>query len=183
MIDLALLQSVSYIAGALGVCVAAIYYILNLGEVILNRRISFTTNFILPISSNEGMMHYISLTEMRWTDMDDYMKKYDSSVNPDNFVARNTYWTTCEVLGFQYKRGLIDLETVYEMCGEYIIDVWLKFKPIIEEYKRLGQYGKDTFHNFEYLAIQLAKIKQRKDPTYPPIQKFFNKNKSILINK
>jgi hypothetical protein len=30
MVDLALLQSVSYIAGASGVCVAAIFYVLNL---------------------------------------------------------------------------------------------------------------------------------------------------------
>ncbi|MGD0805387.1 MAG: DUF4760 domain-containing protein [Candidatus Bathyarchaeia archaeon] len=30
MVDLTLLQSVSYIAGALGVCVAAIYYVMNL---------------------------------------------------------------------------------------------------------------------------------------------------------
>ena len=30
MVDLALLQSVSYIAGALGVCVAASYYVMNL---------------------------------------------------------------------------------------------------------------------------------------------------------
>jgi hypothetical protein len=30
LVDLALLQSVSYIAGALGVCIAAFYYVLNL---------------------------------------------------------------------------------------------------------------------------------------------------------
>jgi hypothetical protein len=30
MVNLALLQSASYIAGALGVCVAAIFYVLNL---------------------------------------------------------------------------------------------------------------------------------------------------------
>jgi hypothetical protein len=30
LVDLALLQSVSYIAGALGVCVAAVYYVMNL---------------------------------------------------------------------------------------------------------------------------------------------------------
>ncbi|MCX6654296.1 MAG: hypothetical protein NTY03_04145, partial [Candidatus Bathyarchaeota archaeon] len=30
MVDLALLQSISYMAGALGVCVAAIFYVLNL---------------------------------------------------------------------------------------------------------------------------------------------------------
>ena len=43
MVDLALLQSVSYIAGALGVCVAAVYYVLNLRETTKNRRISYTT--------------------------------------------------------------------------------------------------------------------------------------------
>ncbi|MCX6654156.1 MAG: hypothetical protein NTY03_03435 [Candidatus Bathyarchaeota archaeon] len=32
MVDLALLQSVSYIAGAIGVCVAAFYYALNIRE-------------------------------------------------------------------------------------------------------------------------------------------------------
>lgn len=128
-------------------------------------------------------MYYVTLVRMNWTDIDDYMKKYDSVVNQENFIARNTYWITCEVLGFQYKRGLIDIETVYEMCGEYIIDVWVKFKPIIDEYKRLGQYGKDSFKNFEYLAYELAKIKQQRDPTYPIIQIFFQQNKSETFVK
>jgi hypothetical protein len=30
MVDLVVLQSLSYIAGALGVCVAAVYYVMNL---------------------------------------------------------------------------------------------------------------------------------------------------------
>jgi hypothetical protein len=166
MVDIALLQSVSYIAGALGVCVAAIYYVMNLREVTLNRPIQFTNTFILQISSKEGMMHYTHLMLAKWTSIDDYMKKYDSKVDPESFLAHLSYFTTCEVLGFQYKRGLIDLETVYEMCGEPIIDTWLMYKPIIEEYKRLGEYGKDSFVNFEYLAVELAKIKRSRDPEY-----------------
>jgi hypothetical protein len=38
MVDLALLQSVSYIAGALGVLVAAFYYIITLTQQIQNRK-------------------------------------------------------------------------------------------------------------------------------------------------
>ncbi len=38
MVDLALLQSVSYIAGALGVCVAAFYYVMMLREQRQTRR-------------------------------------------------------------------------------------------------------------------------------------------------
>jgi hypothetical protein len=40
MVDLALLQSVSYIAGALGVCVAAAYYVMNLRITQKNQELS-----------------------------------------------------------------------------------------------------------------------------------------------
>ena len=156
----------SYIAGAIGVCIAATYYVLNLREVTLNRRIQLTNTFILPISSKDGMQHFTHLMQAKWTSIDDYMKKYDQEVDTESFLARLSYFTTCEVLGFQYRRGLIDLETVYEMCGEPIIDTWLKYKPIIEEYQRLGQYGKDSFNNFGRLAVELARIKRERDPTY-----------------
>jgi hypothetical protein len=171
LVDLALLQSVSYIAGALGVCVAAFYYVLNLNEVRLNRRLTFTTNFILPITSKDGMQNFAKFIAMRWSDFDDFKKKYDHTVDPENFVARQTYWQTCEALGYQLKRGLIDIETVYEMAGEHIIDTWLMFKPLIEEYKRFGQYGKDSYANFEYLVDRLMKIKLERDPTYSPFNR------------
>ena len=43
MVDLALLQSVSYIAGALGVCVAAIYYVMTLRISQRNQEVSLKT--------------------------------------------------------------------------------------------------------------------------------------------
>ena len=153
---------------------AAVFYVVNLREVRLNRRISLTKDFILPIASKEGISSYFTVMNMEWTDFDDFFKKYSRKVDPQYAIAFQTYHTTCEVLGFQYKRGLIDLETVYEMCGEYIIEFWLKFKPVMEEFIRSGRSGKDVYNNFEYLAYQLAKIKNERDPTFPPIQKFFN---------
>jgi hypothetical protein len=166
LVDLALLQSVSYIAGALGVCVAAIYYIMNLREITLNRRIQFTTNFILPLTSREGIVNYAKLIACSWTNIEDFMKKYDHKVDQETFLARMSYFQACEVLGYQYKRSLVDIGTVYEMCGEFVIDIWAKYKSIIFEYKKLGQYGGDAFLHFEYLAVELAKIKQKRDPNY-----------------
>ena len=46
MVDLALLQSVSYIAGALGVCVAAAYYVMNLRITQKNQELSLKTQEI-----------------------------------------------------------------------------------------------------------------------------------------
>jgi hypothetical protein len=51
MVDLALLQSVSYIVGALGVCVAAIYYMMNLQ---ITRRKMKIAGASLIRKTNEG---------------------------------------------------------------------------------------------------------------------------------
>jgi hypothetical protein len=88
MVDLVLLQSMSYIAGAIGVCIAATYYMLNLREVTLNRRIQLTNTFILPISSKDGMQHFTHLMQAKWASIDDYMKKYDQEVDTESFLAR-----------------------------------------------------------------------------------------------
>jgi hypothetical protein len=54
MVDLALLQTVSYIAGALGVCVAAVYYALNLREMNKNRRITLTHTMMQPFMTEDA---------------------------------------------------------------------------------------------------------------------------------
>ena len=51
MVDLALLLSVRYIAGALGVCVATVFYVLNLRETTKNRKIILTTTMMQPFNT------------------------------------------------------------------------------------------------------------------------------------
>jgi hypothetical protein len=65
MVDLALLQSVSYIAGALGVCVAAIFYVLNLRisqrnmrQTLETRKLQFVTSITNQLISEEGQRKY-----------------------------------------------------------------------------------------------------------------------------
>jgi hypothetical protein len=85
MVDLSLLQSVSYIAGALGVCVAAVYYVINLRISQKNQEISMknqelilktqeqtleTRQFQLLmqltefITTKEGMKNYLEFVHM-----------------------------------------------------------------------------------------------------------------------
>jgi hypothetical protein len=166
MVDLALLQSISYMAGALGVCVAAIYYILNLREQTLNRRVTLTNSLLQSYSSREGFRLQEELYDMKWSDFDDFLRKYDSSVNPDNLALRTSVFTVCELLGRQYKSGLIDIDTLFSVCNTSITQLWVKFKPIIEEYRRRGVYSKIEFENFEYLAVELRKLLEKRDPDY-----------------
>ena len=51
MVDITLLQQVSYIAGALGVCIAAIFYVLNLRISQRNMRLTLETRRLSLIES------------------------------------------------------------------------------------------------------------------------------------
>lgn len=44
MIDLTILQPISYIAAAIGVCVANVFYILTLRETTRNKKVALTSN-------------------------------------------------------------------------------------------------------------------------------------------
>jgi hypothetical protein len=165
MVDIALLQSVSYIAGALGVCVAAGYYIQNMRETVKNRRATITTTLLQSFLSEEGGLRLLDLLSMQWKDIDDFVKKYDSSINPQNYAKRFAFWNTCDMLGYQYRTGIIDLETIYDIGGQMIVTIWTKFKPIIEHY-RGWEWSKDYLSNYEYLVGELLILQEGRDKNY-----------------
>jgi hypothetical protein len=166
MVDLTILQPVSYVAAAIGVCIAAMYYVLNLRETTRNRKVALTSNLLQAMFSEEGLKRHISLLNMEWSDWDDFQKKYDSKVNEENYVKRTVFVTTVNYVGYLVKEGLLDVGSVYEICGEAIMDNWLKFKPIYYKYVEVGGYGRDIFENFEYLAEVMIRMKAARDPSY-----------------
>lgn len=78
MIDLVVLQSLSYVAAAIGVCAAASYYIFNLRETTRSRRVALTNTLIQSFISEEGSRRWADMMNMEWKDFDDFYKKYDS---------------------------------------------------------------------------------------------------------
>ncbi len=97
MVDLALLQSVSYIAGALGVCVAAVYYVMNLRMSQKNQELSLKTQELAykaqeqTLETRQAQLFmqifqrfnepdffdkYTTFLSWKWKDYDDFMSKY-----------------------------------------------------------------------------------------------------------
>jgi len=148
------IQAAYYMVAVTGVLVAAVYYVVNLRETAKNRRITLTTTMMQPFMTVEGLRQFINLISMDWKDLDDFKKKYDSRVNPQNYAERLSIWNLCENLGQLYREGLIDLKTLYGGSSYMIQIMWLKFKPIIEMY-RGGDFPKNYASNFEYLAEEL----------------------------
>jgi len=168
MTDLVVLQSLSYTAGAISVVLGVIYYAINLRETTRNRRVTLTTNLMQSLVSLDGIRRYRELMAMQWSDFDDFLSKYDSQVNPENWNLRNLYWTTFEVLGLQYKSRLIDFDTLYATCNILAPTMWKKFKPIIYEYRKRGVYNELYLSNFEYLANEIVKIIEKRAPSFDP---------------
>ena len=166
MVELAEIQTAYYMVAATGVLIAAIFYIINYRETAKNRRVALTTSLMQSFISEDGSRRWIELMNMEWKDMSDFDKKYDSSVNPDNFAKRNAVWNICEILGYQYRCGLIDFGTLWAICNSAIPITYLKFKPILEEYKRRGWNPKGSYDNFEWLAFEVSKKMEEMDPSF-----------------
>jgi len=183
LVELATLQAVSYIMGSLGVFLAAIYYVFNMRTTLLarqeankaqrqqqvkeemNKKIQLTNTMLQTLCKLETQQISGELLNYTWTDPQDFLDKYDSTVNPDSFAKRMTLFSIYETLGYLIKQEVIDKELIYINGGNSAIFLWAKFKPILEEYRRIA-YGSDMFSYFEYFAGEMWRIKQSRDPSF-----------------
>jgi len=166
MVDLSLLQSVSYIAGAIGVCVAAIYYVIMVRINQRTMRITLTNNLIQRLLTDEFTAKVTELMYMEWKDYDDFERKYGSDNNPENFNKRSVVWNTYDALGILLLKGLADRDVLYN-CQEVFTSayVWSKYRLVFEENRR-RYVGRDGFIGFEHLAKEMLRSKQLRDPAY-----------------
>ena len=182
MVDLAEIQAAYYMVAATGVLVAAIYYIFNMRATLqtrqeanktqqqqiareeVNKKIQLTNTMLQTLYKEEAMKSVGELLNYQWSDTKDFLKKYDSSVNPDSFAKRISIFYLFETLGYLLKQGVIDKELIYINGGSTAIFLWAKFKPIIEMYRKLS-YGSDSMTYFEYFAGEMWRMKKARDPT------------------
>jgi hypothetical protein len=160
MDNLIMLQLLSYVAAAIGVCIAAFYYILTLWNNNRTRHAQLFMQLSNELWSKEQLEETAELFRMEWDDLNDFYRKYDSSVNPKNYALRASLWNKLDATGLLLKKGLIDREMVYYLLGGfYAIWIWKKFEPIIKhdrEALNLPEYNVW----FEYLSNETARMRK-----------------------
>jgi len=161
MVDLVTLQSLSYIAGAIGVCVAAFYYIMTLRENKNNRRMQFLLQNLSDNLNEQGYNRYVTLMNMEWKDYDDFEKKYGSDNNPEAYSKRLTAWTYYNNLGYLISQGFIDADMLFDMNGDGIIWAWMKWEPILKEI-RVRYNQPELAKWFDYCADRLLEVRRRR---------------------
>jgi hypothetical protein len=129
MIDLALLQSISYIAGALGVCIAAIFYGLNLRisqrnmkQTLETRRIGLIDSITTRIANAEGRKNYQELMNYEWTDYDNFERRYGTEYNLDSSSKRygRDYLVDLEYLAREMLRVKLQRDPQYKIPESFI---------------------------------------------------------------
>ena len=164
MVDLALLQSVSYIAGALGVCIAATFYVLNLRisqrnmkQTLETRQTQLMMQLSEFITTKEGMKNYLEFISMEWTDYDDFEKKYGSDVNPDNYALRESMAGWFNKAGLLLRYGIMDRVLLYDFFGFAAIGLWNKYGEMIRTQRELWAMP-ELWRDWEYLYDEMVKI-------------------------
>jgi hypothetical protein len=177
MVDLALLQSVSYIAGALGVCVAAIYYIINMRFNMKAREMEICRSFASDYVSEQGMERYGTVMSMEWKDYEDFMKKYGYS-NPEMFKKWTSQFFAFEMWGILIKSKIIRADLIYDLGTYGAIKAWEKFRPIIIGRRGIS-WGQDYMVNAEYLAKECLNIKIRHDEEFKNQLEAYRRNGNL----
>jgi len=173
MVDVGLLQSLSYVAAATGVCAASIYYIMalratqrNMRITLETRKLQFLTFITQSIQNEEGCKRFANMMNMSWSDYDDFEKKYGSDSNIESYAERTTSMLSYNMLGFLLREKLVEPETLYDL-GVFggACFTWNKFESIIGE-TRKRYAGEDWLKEFELLVEEMIRIKIAKDPSY-----------------
>jgi len=172
MVDVSLLQSLSYVAAAIGVCLAAVYYAMVLREQRRNMRLTLETRRIGLIDSiitrtinEEGMRSYFELLRYEWKDYEDFERKYGSENDVDAAAKRFAMWHEYNSVGMMLHKGMVEIEDLYDMGMQGVVFLWEKYRPIIEENRRRYN-GKYYLRDLEYFAGEMLRVMKERDPSY-----------------
>ena len=138
MVDVSLIQPVSQVAAAIGVCVAAIYYVMVLREQRRNTKLTLETRQAQVFRDFHKTMESYEFTKMfqeifydwNWVDFNDFMAKYGKN-DIDARTKMTIVFGYFEGIGIMTRRGLISVDLVYEFYYNTIIAFWEKYAVIV----------------------------------------------------
>jgi hypothetical protein len=168
-------------AGALGVFIAAVFYVLNLRISQKNQELSLKAQqqtletrqaqLFMPIYAafysewwHRALPSFLNAT---FEDYDDYEAKYGFQANPDANILHSRVESYLEGIGVLVKRGLIDPSFVDDLMSSAITMFWEKFGPSFLEYRVRMNYPQRG----EYVEYLYNQIKPIVDSQHPELRK------------
>ena len=160
MVDLALLQSVSYIVGALGVGVAAFYYVMtlrvqqnNMKATLETRQAQMFLNIYQQTTTKDFASAYNTYISNEWKNYDEYRELIQKKEFTEPFTILCMYF---EGLGVLVKEGFLPIRLVALLLTGMTRSFWEKLKPLNEEIRVKAGYVR-WMSETEYLYDELIK--------------------------
>jgi hypothetical protein len=116
------------------------------------------------LNSEESFTTWAELMNMDVPDYEEFLRKYDSVVNPEFFGKRTNLWWNYNTIGVLLEEGLIDPYLVSRLLGPLVVMQWEKWRSIIE-WIRENENIPENLAGFEHLANEMARIRRERD--YP----------------
>ena len=114
------------------------------------------------LNSEESAKSWAELINMRVPDYEEFLQKYDSSVNPAHYAKRIHLWWTFNCIGELLRTETIEPDLVLRLqLSPMVIAMWENWGPIIEEIRErenFPEYGE----GFEYLYHELKRLRREK---------------------
>ena len=98
---------------------------------------------------------------------EDYLEKYDSSVNPSFFGKRAALWYSFNTIGEMLRLEMIDVELLNRLNIDInVIVLWETWSHIIHKNREVENMP-DLWDGFEYLYTEMKSVRDQKG--YPNI--------------
>jgi hypothetical protein len=151
---------ISAIVAAVSVVVGVVLTVIELRNLVKQRKSDLLMRLHLAFSSKEYSEAVLKYVSTEYKDYDDFVKKYGSpfaegSVQTVFLIIGNFF----EGIGVLLKNKLVDIDLVTEM---FAVDLfWLKWQPLVEGIRKQPS-SQNILEYFEYLHNEVKKREQRK---------------------
>jgi len=145
-----------------GIIVGIVYYLSIMRNQSKTREAQFLLQLNQVFHDKGAIKDWYDVLTMDFKDYQDFVERYESSVNMESYLQRSRIWRMLNTFGLIIKRGLVDPEIVYDgIQGGFIEGMWTKYSIIIKEIRKTS--GQPNFHEgFEYLAEAMKKVDENK---------------------
>jgi len=110
------------------------------------------------VSSIEKLKIWNEVIKWEWDDLEDFIHKYGSDGNPDQYAKYVSIWRRYNITGIMLRDQRISADILYDYMGTAVIRMWNKFEHLINEF-RAYEENPGRMEWFEYLANELDKVR------------------------
>ena len=150
----------------LGITASIFYYSMTLRNQNRTRETQWITQLLQRKIDQQAMVQFMEIMDAEWNDYEDFMRKYDSSVDLKHAATRNAQWSFYEMLGELVEDNRLDVDLVYKFFNMRCLLMWFKYETVIKEIRK-GPLDRDYMDNFEVLAGKMIDMRKKKGLNLP----------------